>query len=68
MNELINELYKKLDAKDETINRQALENAALRNKLDKIENIIISLKGSARYERAMYELDYILALIKEVEK
>lgn len=64
----MNELYKKLDAKDEAINGQALENAALRNKLDKIENIIISLKGSARYERAMYELDYILALIKEVEK
>ena len=44
MNELINELYKQLDAKDKIINTQVLEIARLKEEIEHLENQLLNVK------------------------
>lgn len=82
MNELIDELYNKLDAKDKIINEQALEIAKLNGQIIKgmetvrdyngrlidAATLIKQLKGSARAQACIWELNDLLNIIESGAK
>lgn len=82
MNELIDELYNKLDAKDKIINEQALEIAKLNGQIIKgmeivrdyngrlidAATLIKQLKGSARAQACIWELNDLLGIIESGAK
>lgn len=94
MNELIDELYKKLDAKDKIINEQALEIAKLNETansqiikgIEKLNDLLMEivrdyngrlidaatlikqLKGSARAQACIWELNDLLGIIESGAK
>lgn len=68
MNELIDELYDKLDAKDKIINEQALEIAKLNGRLIDAATLIKQLKGSARAQACIWELNDLLGIIESGTK
>lgn len=82
MNELIDELYNKLDAKDKIINEQALEIAKLNGQIIKgmeivrdyngrlidVATLIKQLKGSARAQACIWELNDLLEIIESGTK
>lgn len=90
MNELIDELYNKLDAKDKIINEQALEIAKLNGQtikgIEKLNDLLMEiirdyngrlidaatlikqLKGSARAQACIWELNDLLGIIESGAK
>lgn len=63
MNEIIDELYDKIDVRDEIIKEQIKELSEANQKLEKIKRIVETLKQSCRYNSHLYELDYIIDII-----
>ena len=64
----MNELYNKLDAKDKIINEQALEIAKLNGRLIDVATLIKQLKGSARAQACIWELNDLLNIIESGTK
>ena len=64
----MNELYNKLDAKDKIINEQALEIAKLNGRLIDVATLIRQLKGSARAQACIWELNDLLNIIESGTK
>ena len=64
----MNELYNKLDAKDKIINEQALEIAKLNGRLIDAATLIKQLKGSARAQACIWELNDLLEIIESGTK